>query len=112
MGNSRLTNAHYEGQPAVRLDLGSSQTMQSAEDLHIALMEVAERALPLVIEASSIERLSTVSVQLLLAAQRTLADRGSSLVVRRPSEAFLAAFRDLGIAPDDEGMILSEGADG
>lgn len=112
MGNLNLVSEQHDGQSAFRLDLGASQTMQSASDLHGALAEAADRALPLIVDASSIERLATVSVQLLLATQRTLATRGIAMEIRRPSDAFLKTFRDLGIEPSAQGWILDESGHG
>ena len=112
MGNLHLTSEQYDGRPAVALDLGSSQTMQSAADLHAALKEAVGRAQPLVVDASSVERLATVSVQLLLATWQALAAHDIKMAIRHPSGAFIGALTDLGIDPDGQGWDVMEGGDG
>ena len=73
MGRLDLSSGQLDGQPAVLLDLGASQTLQSAPDLHAALAEATDRGLPLVVDASSVEQITTSAVQLLIAAGRRMA---------------------------------------
>ena len=112
MDSLNLKDGQYEGNSAVVLDLGSSQTMQSVPDLHAALVASAEKALPLIVDAASIERFGTASVQVLLAARQTFAERDIPMIVRSASDAFLGAFRDLGIEPGEQDWISDEGGNG
>ena len=112
MGKLSLIDDTYEGRPAVRLDMGSSLDMQAAEALCEVLREAVCASQPLIIDAASVERMSTSAIQLLLAAERALAGIGCPMAVRDPTGAFLAAFADLGFEPDAMNWVLVENTDG
>ena len=113
MGVTSLSRNTYKGGPAVNLDLGASLDLQSAESLAEMLREAVSANLPVVVDASAVERLSTGVIQLFLAADKALAGSGCEFALNNPSGSFMAAFADCGITPDKMGWTLvSEGADG
>lgn len=112
MGRLDLSSGQWDGQPAVLLDLGASQTLQSAPDLHAALVEATERGLPLVVDASSIEHLTTSAVQLLIAAGRRMAAADTVMAIQKPTAEFRNALGDLGIDPVEQGWAMEGVGDG
>lgn len=112
MGQLNLKTEQVDGRMVTRFGLGTAQTMQSAKELHASLVEAADRTQPLIVDASSIERFSTASVQLLLAARKAFTERNIPMMVSLPSDAFLNAFRDLGIEPSGLGWTMNEAGDG
>ncbi len=112
MGQLDLSSGQWDGQPAVFLDLGTSQTLQSAPDLHAALADATDRGLPLVVDASAIEYLTTPAVQLLIVAGRQLAASEMAMAIRTPTSEFLNALHDLGIDPVEQGWDLEGDSDG
>jgi anti-anti-sigma regulatory factor len=113
MGELSLSQDIYEGRPAVNLDMGSSLDMNSAEALAELLREAVSVGQPVIIDAASVERVSTSAIQLLLAADQALASAGCECALSNPSNFFLAAFADCGIQPGDMSWrIMAEHADG
>jgi len=113
MGELSLSQDNHEGRPAVNLDMGSSLDLQNAEALAELLREAVSIGQPVIIDASSVERVSTSAIQLLLAADQALVGTGFELSLNKPSRFFLAAFADCGIQPEEMSWrIVSEHADG
>lgn len=112
MGRLDLSSGQLDGQPAVLLDLGASQTLQSAPDLHAVLVAATEKGMPLVIDASSIEHLTTSAVQVLIAAGRRMAAADTVMAIRNPSSEFRNALGDLGIDPVEQGWAMEGVGDG
>ena len=79
------------------IDLDSDLDLVAATTLKERLIEAVDRDGAVVIDASSVERLTTPCVQVLVAAAQFLAGQDKSLMVKDPSEAFVSAFSDLGL---------------
>ena len=60
--------------------------------------ETLEDGGAIVIDAASVERMSTACVQIMLAYLATVRASGRAIEIRRPSAAFVDAFKDLGLA--------------
>jgi anti-anti-sigma factor len=101
MGALSLSQEIHDGRATVNLDMGSSLDMQNAEALAELLREAVGLGQQVVIDASSVERMSTSAIQLLLAMDQAMAGSGCELALANPSAAFLAAFSDCGIQPGD-----------
>jgi anti-anti-sigma regulatory factor len=82
-----------------RLSLGPVLGMREARPLRNALEVARAQGLPLVLDAQPVERVSTASVQLLVAFAAAMEQAGLQLRLSRPSQAFLTAFSDLGLDP-------------
>lgn len=111
MGTLSLSPDSIAGSPAIRIDAGPNLDMQRAETLAGLLHEAVADAKPLIVDASEVERMSTSAVQLLLAADRDLAEADMPLVIRRPSAAFVAALADCGVRPADVRWTVEDGDD-
>lgn len=80
--------------PAIPLPAVLDQrTIEPARDL---LASAADRG-DLVLDASGVERLATVGVHLLLAAERTSREKGVAFLIDRPSAPFLETLSMLGL---------------
>lgn len=102
-----------KGQTGVRLDLGTSLDLQTAGELTDLLREAVGQPGPLMIDASTIERMSTSGIQALLAACRAMAAVGGETKLIDPSSSFFAAFADCGLRANDMGWTIATGtADG
>ena len=71
--------------------------LTAAEPLHRALVEHARTGDPLVVTGSSVVRVSTAAVQILLAAAADARARGTSFRLRDPSPELTDALTDLGV---------------
>jgi anti-anti-sigma regulatory factor len=71
--------------------------MRAAAPLKSALAKTLEGGGAIVIEAASVERMSTACVQVLLAYVEAASALNRPVAIRRPSVAFANAFRDLGL---------------
>jgi two-component system, chemotaxis family, chemotaxis protein CheY len=67
--------------------------LSAAESFLASLLHASEMGEPLVLDASAVESITTPCVQIILSAKRT----DPRMIVEAPSEAFLAAFADLGM---------------
>ena len=79
------------------IDLDSDLELVAATTLKERLIEAVDRDVAVVIDASSVERLTTPCVQVLVAAAQSLAGQDKGLMFKDPSEAFVSAFSDLGL---------------
>lgn len=91
--------------PARRVDLPARLDMNVAEEIGEALEHL--RDTPLIVDASAVEQISTLCVQVLLGARRQW-DRDDQLLrLENPSSTFRDALRVLGVEDDlirDEGI--------
>ena len=71
--------------------------IRAAEDLKTQLL--ALRGRPLAIDASAVERLGGLCLQVLLSARRTWDEDGQALSVAAPSDAFAEQWAAFGAAP-------------
>ena len=78
------------------LELDPVLDMNAAAPLKSALLE--RRGQPIEIDASKVQRLGGLCLQLLLAARRSWADDGQPLEIKPRSEAFTDAMRLFGAA--------------
>jgi chemotaxis protein CheX len=85
-----------------RLGLPASLDLRATKPLKVALGEALERNLPIVIDAGSVERVSTTCAQVVVAFEMAARRAGVAVTFRRPSVAFSAAFQNLGL-----GLIVS-----
>lgn len=79
------------------IDLDSDLDLVAAAALKERLLEAVDGDAAVVIDASSVERLTTPCAQVLVAAVHALAGQDKSLILKTPSEAFVSAFADLGL---------------
>jgi hypothetical protein len=70
------------------------------------LMGAASEGGTVTLEADEVERLPPIWTQLVAATALEARRSGGSLVIRKPSEGFLAAFRDVGLDLDALGPTL------
>lgn len=77
--------------------LDADLDLLAAVPLKASLVEAVDRGTRVMVDASKVERLSTPCAQVLISAARTLADQDNRLVLEGASEAFTAAFSDLGL---------------
>ena len=82
-----------------RLKLGCILDIRAAEPLKGVLQKARDKGHPLIIEAGSVERLTTPCIQVLLAAAEALKEAGISFTLSKPSEAFVDSFNELGLFP-------------
>ena len=85
-------------QTALVIDLACDLDLSVAGELKDQLLDAVHGDSDLVVDASSVERLTTPCVQILIAAARSLTEQGSGLVLKSPSEPFVSAFSDLGLS--------------
>ena len=79
------------------IDLDSDLDLVAAATLKERLVEAVDGDVAVVIDASSVERLTTPCAQVLVAAVQSLTGQDKSLTLRNPSEAFVEAVSDLGL---------------
>ena len=81
----------------VVLPLQASLDLVAAMRLKEQTSEAIASSTSVVIDASAVERITTPCVQVLVAAAHSAAAQGGTFAVGRASEAFKAAFLDLGL---------------
>src|SRR5262245_1099748 len=79
--------------------LPPAMDLRAATPLKATLDDALGKALPLVIEAAPVERMSTACIQILIAFVDVAGKAGIGVTFRQPSPAFLGAFESLGLAP-------------
>jgi anti-anti-sigma regulatory factor len=82
-----------------RIDLLPVMDLRVSPPFHATMVDLVARAKPLEIAAPDVERLSTPCIQVLLAAAQALEKAGTPFKIVAPSDAFIAAFDDLGLFP-------------
>lgn len=96
MAMSSIRWSEEDGQ--VRLGLPNDLDLSMAQPLLDSLRAAIKSASPVVVQAESVERVSTACVQALIAAARDTADHGGSFAILAPSDALTEACEDLGLA--------------
>ncbi|MCG8695927.1 MAG: STAS domain-containing protein [Minwuiales bacterium] len=81
--------------PAIKLS--ADLDLAAATPLKDGLAEAMAKDPGVIVDASSVERLTTPCAQVLVASALMLSKLGGGLIVRNPSEAFVSAFSDLGL---------------
>jgi chemotaxis protein CheX len=84
---------------SVRLCLLPSMDLRAATPFKAALDDALGQALPLVVDAGQVERMSTACIQILIAFVTAAGKAGLGVTFRRPSVSFITAFESLGLAP-------------
>jgi len=84
--------------PARRVDLPARLDMNVAEEIGEALEHL--RDMPLVVDASAVTQVSTLCVQVLLAARQQWDRDNQVLWIEDPSPTFCEALHALGVADD------------
>ncbi|MBB4844805.1 anti-anti-sigma factor [Paucibacter oligotrophus] len=83
------------------LALGPEMTIAQAADVHGLLLETVGRLDGgLSLDLSAVSDFDSTGIQLLLAAHKTLQERGAVLRLHEPSQVVLAALRCYGLAAD------------
>ncbi|MBX3454589.1 STAS domain-containing protein [Ferrovibrio sp.] len=81
-----------------QLKLAATMDIRAAEPLLNSVQEaLSAGGGKIVIEASSVDRLSTPCVQVLIGALQHMEQNGIPFVLKSPSDAFVTAFDDLGL---------------
>lgn len=80
-----------------RVHLGSTLDMRATDRLKQAFEKALVKGRQIKIDASSVERLSTACIQILIAATVAMTKAGIPFTLMRPSETFIESFNDLGL---------------
>jgi len=81
----------------LRIDLATVLDGRAAVDLRDVLSKAISSNRPVRVNAGPVEQISTGCIQLLLAGARSAAKIGGTFIVSDQSDAFKAAFDDLGL---------------
>ena len=84
---------------SVHVCLPPAMDLRAATPLKATLDDALGKALPFVIQAARVERMSTACVQILIAFVDAARKGGIGVTFSQPSPAFLGAFDSLGLAP-------------
>lgn len=76
----------------------SALDLRAAKPLKAALTEALARSLPVTLDASSVDRISTACVQILIGFVAAARTGSLAVTFHRPSPPFLSAFEKLGLA--------------
>jgi chemotaxis protein CheX len=95
---ARSTPRQMPEKPAAALCLQSSLDLTRADSLHATLITSFEQDGPLTIDGSTVERVSTACIQLLVAAALKARDHDRPFSLHKPSAVLAQAVRDLGLA--------------
>lgn len=87
-----------EEEDRVRLGLPSDLDLAMAQPLVDSLRHGLGTSRDVLVQADTVERVSTACVQALLAASRHAGQSGQSFVIAAPSEALTEACSDLGLS--------------
>ena len=85
------------GKKESRITLGPVLDIRAASPLRDGLQKALKRGKPLVLDAAQVDRLSTPCIQVLLAAGKSVEAAAGRIVLAQASDAFVAAFSDLGL---------------
>jgi anti-anti-sigma regulatory factor len=75
------------------------------------LLAAATEAGDIILDGEQVERLSTVWVQIIAATALEARRTGASFMIQRPSQAFTAAFQDLGLDLAELGLPEPQSSD-
>jgi anti-anti-sigma regulatory factor len=84
----------------VVVSLGSALDALAAAPLHLALADASARDMDVRLRGEDIERVSTPSLQVLLAAAREVEAQGHDFALAAPSATLTQALEDLGLAAE------------
>lgn len=82
-----------------RINLGDVLDITAAASLKAVLLKALDKGQPLVLDAGSVERLSTPCIQILLAGATALQTADLAFTLLRPSDAFIDSLNELGLFP-------------
>jgi anti-anti-sigma regulatory factor len=88
------------GKKESRITLGPVLDIRAAVPLRDGLQKALKRGKPLILDAAQVDRLSTPCIQVLLAAGKSAEGADNPMVLAHASDAFVAAFTDLGLFAD------------
>ena len=92
-----VTSDHVAGREGLQIDLATVLDATVASELRDVLTEAFASNKPVRANAGPVEQISTGCIQLLLAGAKFSAEMGSPFIVSDQSDAFKAAFDDLGL---------------
>jgi chemotaxis protein CheX len=93
-------SAESPGDPAATdgaIALAAVADMEAARELVESLRVALEQQVPVVIDATAVEEMSTPCAQALVSAATSFAAANVTMVFRQPSDAFVAAFNRIGL---------------
>ena len=85
------------GKKESRVTLGPVLDIRAATPLRDRLQKALKRGKPILLDAAQVDRLSTPCIQVLLAAGKSAEAGAGRIVLAEASDAFVAAFGDLGL---------------
>ena len=100
-----VTSDHVAGRETLRIDLAAVMDATMAMELRDILSEAVSSDKPVWVNAGSVEQISTGCIQILLASSKSAIKADSTFTVSDQSDAFKAAFDDLGLSETREGWI-------
>lgn len=92
-----VTSDHVTGREGLRIDLAAMLGATVASELRDVLSEAIASNKPVRVNAGPVEQISTGCVQVLLASAKSAAKSNRTFIVSDQSDAFKAAFDDLGL---------------
>lgn len=81
----------------VNVTLPPTLDMSCSEALRDVLLDAIAPDMALTLDSKDVEQLSTPGIQILLAMAECAARKGTTFKLANPSEAFIEAFKDLGL---------------
>ncbi len=100
-----VTSDHVAGRETLRIDLAAIMDAAMAMELRDVLSEAVSSDKPVWVNAGSVEQISTGCIQILLASTKSAIKADSTFTVSDQSDAFKAAFVDLGLSETCEDWI-------
>jgi anti-anti-sigma regulatory factor len=104
----KATSDHVAGCEGLRVDLAAEMDATMAIELRDVLTEAIASDKPVRISAGLVEQISTGCIQMLLAGAKSAAKIDRTFIVSDQSDAFKAAFDDLGLNEIRENWINLE----
>ena len=92
-----VTSDHVAGRDGLQIDLAAMLDATVASELRDVLSEAFASNKPVRVNAGPVEQISTGCVQVLLASAKSAAKSNRTFIVSDQSDAFKAAFDDLGL---------------
>ncbi len=100
-----VTSDHVAGRETLRIDLAAIMDATMAMELRDVLSEAVSSNKPVWVNAGSVQQISTGCIQILLASTKSAVKTDSTFIVSDQTDAFKAAFDDLGLSETREGWI-------
>jgi len=92
-----VTTENVAGREELRIDLPTVLEAKEATEFRDVLTEAISSNIPVRVNAGPVEQISTGCIQLLLAGAKFAVKTDSAFIVSDQSDAFKAAFDDLGL---------------